>query len=448
MWKVMFVVVIALIAVPINETPGENNPGITDWQLESEIDTSGPLTLNQCIRIALKQSSGIRIADLNLVSAKLDVDDARAKYWPEIDVSGQYRFSDEMDFGWERQNYDAQIAAGYTIWDHGRREAGLAQAKTNRTAVQSDYNRTEQNLIFSITQAYYNLLQAEKLIEVNEKLLEISRGNVEKVAAFQETGRAIPADVATTRVQQATDELALVNAQNNLELARANLASRMGLNPRTLIEVVDVDEAPAFPGTSEVSLEDSMAEAVRNRPELSRLRAQATSLDWSLRLARLDRWPVISAKYDYNVLLDDYLRDRDNFKEYRNWSAAVIVSFPIFDAGVSRRREHNAEIAVQQIEEDMDERERKVMQEVQQAYLDLGRARKSLDIAIEQVKDATNSLNVIQGRYEQNMVIFLEVLDAQARYAQALTNQVRSFYDYGIAEKALLRATGMLRVED
>ena len=88
------------------------------------------------------------------------------------------------------------------------------------------------------------------------------------------------------------------------------------------------------------------------------------------------------------------------------------------------------------------------MLEVKQAYLDLERAEKSLDIAGKQVKDATESLNVTQGRYEQGMVILLEVLDAQARYAQALINQIRAFYDYRIAEKALLKAIGALKVED
>ncbi len=439
MWKLLFITVVALIALPINGVPGEDN---------TEIDLSKPLTMDQCIEIALKQSSSIRIAGLNVASAKLDVDDARANYWPEVSVSGQYRFSDIIDFGWERQNYDAQITAGYIIWNHGRREIGLAQAKADQLGVQSDYNRTEQDLIFSITAVYYDLLETEKLIDVNEKLVAISKGNVEKAAAFQETGRGIPADVAAARVQQANDELALINAQNNLELARAELASRMGLNPIMPIEVVDTDETATIPETMEASLEDSMTRAIQNRPELSRLHAKATSLEWSLRLARLNRWPVILAEYDYNVLLDDYLRDRDNFKTYRNWSAAVRFSFPIFDGGASRRREQNAEIAVQQMTEDISDRERAVMLDVERAYLDLERAAKSLDIAGKQVKDATESLNVMLGRYEQDMVIFLEVLDVQARYAQALINEIRAFYDYKIAEKSMLRAMGALKVED
>jgi outer membrane protein len=392
------------------------------------------------------------MAALDLKMAKLDVADARADYWPEIDATGQYRFSDIIDFGWERQNYDAGITASYTIWDHGRREASLAQTKASEKAVQSDCEKAKQDLIFDITGAYYDLLQAEKLIDVNQKLLDISKGNVERVAAFQETGRAIPSEVAAARVQQANDELALINAQNNLELARARLASLMGLDPGIPIEIQDDPDYTRYTDTSlivpDLELEDSVARAIQKRPELGRLQARLTSLEWSLRLARFNRWPVVTAQYGYNVLLDDYLRDSDNFKRYRNWSAVARISFPIFDGGMSKRQERNREIAVQQMKEDISERERTIALEVQQAHLDVARAKKSLDIAREQVKDATESLNVTQGRYEQNIVIFLEVLSAQARYAQALINQVRAFYDYKIAEQALQKAIGILQVDD
>jgi len=471
MRRALFVFIVALIATSVSEVRGEDNSiasqqsqvasgqakenslVTSDLRLETKIDTSVPLTLDQCIKIALERSPSIRMAELDLKTAKLDVADARANYWPEIDASGQYRFSDTIDFGWERQNYDAQIAANWTIWDHGRREAGLAQSKANEGAVQNDYDRAKQNLIFNITEAYYDLLQAEKLIEVDKKLAEISKGNVEKATAFLETGRAIPSDVAAARVQQASDELTLINDQNNLELVRARLASLMGLDPSVPVEVQDDPDYRMYTEATLIArevleLEDSVSQAIQKRPEMNRLRARLTSLEWSLRLARLNRWPVITAEYNYDVLLDDYLRDRDNFGKYRNWNAVARISFPLFDSGVSGRQEQSAEITIQQMKEDIGEQERAITLEVQQAHFNLERAKKSLDIAREQVRDATESLNITQGRYEQNMVIFLEVLSAQARYARALTSQVKAFYDYKIAGKAMQKAMGTLQVED
>ena len=46
---------------------------------------------------------------------------------------------------------------------------------------------------------------------------------------------------------------------------RAALASRMGLDPRTPIEPVDIGEIPALPGLGEAPLKDSMDRAVQHQ---------------------------------------------------------------------------------------------------------------------------------------------------------------------------------------
>ena len=200
--------------------------------------------------------------------------------------------------------------------------------------------------------------------------------------------------------------------------------------------------------TGEVSLENAVTEALQKRPELLGLQTRLESLGWSLKVAKWDRWPMLTAECDYNIFLDSLLRERDAYKNHNSWSAAARLTFPIFDAGVSKRRQQSAEIAIEQAMEDVSARKRSIALEVQQTYLSLERARKSLEIAGEQVKNATENLNVTMGRYEQNIVIFLEVLSAQAQYTQALTNQVNAFYDYKVAEKSLQRATGTLQVEE
>jgi outer membrane protein TolC len=94
---------------------------------EEEVDLSHPLTLEQCIEIALRRASEMETARLDLILEEMNVKDAKSSYWPRIDSNGGYQFSDNADFGWEKENYDASIAARYTIWDHGQREGTVAR---------------------------------------------------------------------------------------------------------------------------------------------------------------------------------------------------------------------------------------------------------------------------------------------------------------------------------
>lgn len=414
------------------------------------IDLSKPLTLKQCINIALKESPIMKVANISLTEQEMSIQDAKSNYYPEVNISGRYMFSDKIDFGWEKENYFSSLDASYLIWDHGQRKSTLKQAEARKQAEYSRYQRTAQSLIFNVIRAYYTLLEAEKIIAVDEQLLEISRHNVEKVQAFVEKGLSIEADLATARVQQANNELTLINDLNSLDIARANLAVILGLDPETQIQVIDDPDYEVYVKTGlieteQILIEDMKSQSMRSRPELAELNANRTILELAAELAKLERWPKLYADTRYSIALSDYIREREKINKYRSWDVMARLSYPLYDSGRSKRVVQKAELALKKIEENKVELEQSISLEVRQAYLDFERAKKSLEIAAVQVEDAKMSLEVTQGRYDLKDATLIELLDIQSRYARALTNRVRAFYDYKIARRALEKAMGILQ---
>ena len=147
----------------------------------------------------------------------------------------------------------------------------------------------------------------------------------------------------------------------------------------------------------------------------------------------------------YDVNLDDYLRERENFSDFRSWSIGASLNFTLFDGGILSNRVKELTMQLEQTRENASDLERNVALAVRQAYLNLKRSETSLDISKAQVNNAQLSLDVIQGRFDVDKAILLELLDAQTSYAQALTNQVNAFYDYKIAQTRLQDAMGVLQ---
>ena len=56
--------------------------------------------------------------------------------------------------------------------------------------------------------------------------------------------------------------------------------------------------------------------------------------------------------------------------------------------------------------------------------------------------DASSALDVIRERYNQELAILLELLDAQTQFGAATINQIRAFYEYKVAQHTLSRAVG------
>ena len=415
-----------------------------------EVDLSQSLTLEQCIQMGLERSTSMRNARLNLAMQELRVKNARARYFPQIFSSGNYDFSDRLDFGFEPENYNLGLRGQYTLWDNGQREGSFAQAKESLTATISRNERTKQDLILDITVAYYDVLKRQELVKVSEQVLARSQENTERIRDFVEAGTLIPADVATAELREANDELSLVNNRNSLQIAQATLPRLLGLDPGVLL-TVSVDESYQLyqdRGTIErveMPIEEAIEIALNTRPEFQERQANIKSQEWSLTLARLQRWPRLNADVDYNVNLDDYLRERENFSDFRSWSAGVSLNFTLFDGGILGNQVKERQMQLEQTRENASDLERSVALAVRQAYLTLQRSEITVDISKKQVTNAQLSLDVIQGRFDVGKAILLELLDAQTSYAQALTNEVNAFYDYKIAQTRLQDAMGVLQ---
>ena len=416
----------------------------------AEVDLSQPLTLEQCIQIGLERSTSMRNARLNLAMQELRVKNARSGYFPQIFANGNYDFSDRLDFGFEPENYNLGLRGQYTLWDNGQREGSFAQAKENLTATLSRNERTKQDLILDITVAYYDVLKRQELVKVSEQVLARSQENTQRTRDFVEAGTLIPADVATAELREANDELSLLNNRSSLQIAQATLPRLLGLDPGILL-TVSVDESYQLyqdRGTIErvvMPIEEAIQIALSNRPEFQERQSQIKSQEWSLTLARLQRWPRLNADVDYNVNLDDYLRERENFSDFRSWSAGVSLNFTLFDGGVLGNRVKELNMQLEQSRENASDLERSVALAVRQAYLNLERGESVVDISKKQVTNARLSLDVIQGRFDVGKAILLELLDAQTSYAQALTNEVNAFYDYKITQIRLQDAMGVLQ---
>jgi len=403
-----------------------------------------PLTLEECIALACQHNPSLVIAQQQVVSAGAGVGKALSSYYPSasfIATQGRTAGSSFVEtpggtvaFTATGRRREAEVVLSQTVWQTARGDS-VSQARHSFGAALADQQATGQDLVLSVSQLYYSALAAEQLVEVAEANLAAARDHEKLAKARAEVGAAPPVDVVPAEADVADAEFSLLQAQNNADVAKAQLKREIGLPPTYRVQL-------SRPGIQDLdqprpSLDEALGTARARRPEVTAMRASVAAAEDSLRIARAMRGPLftLSAQYD---------RGLQGPQEGTSWAAMLSADVPLFDAGARTSEVISARAALRSQQAQEQQLANSIGTEVETALLNVDTARQSVRAAEKAVTSAQAQLAAAEGKYKGGVGIFVEILDAQKAVARARTNHVQAIYDYQSALVSLRRATGEL----
>lgn len=404
----------------------------------ASLNFKGPLTLEQCIQTALENSSKIAVAKRSLTQAQLEVKDAKAGYLPRLDISADYQVDDTYNkIEWTEDHYEAKASLKETFYDNGQTQARIKQAKASLKAARVDFQKIRDELIFEVTGSYYELLKAQKMLQVKDEGLKQAQAHLNLAQAKYDVGTAPKSDILKAEVEVGSSELDLIGAENTLSLARADLNNVMGIDLNASILISDTEEIEPI----EVALNECLDHALKDRPEIRKAEIGLQIDEINLKLARKEAWPTIEVAGSYNIDADQLVNGYD-WDESAGWEIGIKTSFPIFDAGQTKRGVTKVRIDLENARSEADRLVKDITLEVKKAYLTLKSQQKVIETTEKQVSQAKESFEAAQGRYKSGVAPMIEVIDAKASLNNARTNYVKAIYDYQMAVFALKKAMG------
>ena len=120
----------------------------------------------------------------------------------------------------------------------------------------------------------------------------------------------------------------------------------------------------------------------------------------------------------------------------------VTLSFPIFSGFLTKHQEEEAVSNLNVARANEEALRQSVVLDVQQSYLNLKQAEDSIATADLAVKQATENLDIANGRYAAGVGNPIEVTDAQVTYSNAKLAYIQALTNYNDAHASLLKAMG------
>ena len=399
----------------------------------------GELNLEQCIQIALKNNPQILASQIGVAELNKKIPQARAGFYPSLNFNADAgRLSEQPGYygGKTGDNYNTSLSMRYNIFQGGKTVASLHAARYNYEAGKSEFKANRQDLILAVTEAYYQLLQAEQLTGVAEKSLQRAESHLDFANARFKNGLASRSDILKAKTEQSNAKLDLIHARNAVSLARGQLNIALGHNVSSPIKIVDDLSKVAANETegNQSKFQTLVEEAHKKRPELRKTEEQLLAQKSFIRISKADYYPDVSLDATYNF------NGADVSQLYRSNYIGLSLSLPLFSGFSRPARVSQEKLHLQVLERQQEALRQQISLEVWNAFLALKEVKERIGNTQVFLKDAQENLDISEGEYKEGVGSMLDVLDAETTFVAAQQRYIEALADYKIARMVLQRA--------
>src|ERR1043165_6486279 len=257
-----------------------------------------PLSLNEAIRLALENNNDIHASRIDVEMAEHDLTASRGAFDPKLFSESYFEHQSIPVASQLTFTYTQPLVRGLRTDDARRR---IEIAKKNLTLTDVQFRQKATEIITNVEQAYWELVNALKTLQVQIEAVKQSRAQVETNKRQVAQGVLAPIDVVEAEAQVKNFEQYVYSAQEQVTRAENTLKTLMlpdrkaDLWSRALLPTTPVAlEAPR------VLLSEAINAALENRMELAQLRTSAEINQIDQKFYRDQTKPQVDLELSYS----------------------------------------------------------------------------------------------------------------------------------------------------
>ena len=406
-------------------------------------------TLKQTIESAIKANLGLKSSKEETAAAMAVKKARQTQFFPTLSASYQYnRLDASVETGGFVLSADEEysfvtsfsqpIFTGFSLL----RQYDIAKLGLDRAQVKEKLVR--QDIILDAKNAYFQLLQNQKLHDIAQKTVVQIRAQKEVADNFYQVGMTPLNDLLQAQVELANAKQELIVAKNNLNNAESNFNTLLRRPINTPVALKDILDYSPF----EETLEYCLAEAEKNRFEIKIADMEIDMSQKEIQLAKKDYYPTIDLEGSYFKRGTEWDVDGgQGILDPSGWSIGAVAKWNFWEWGRTAYGVKEKQSRYSQAQFKKQEILDNIHLEVKNAYLrtqEAERAIKTIETAIEQAKE---NFRINQERYKEQISTQTDVLIAQTLLSRTMTNYYNALYAFKISKATLYRTLGQEIIE-
>jgi len=414
-----------------------------------------PLSLEDSIAVALKNSLTINIAKEGVAGAGAQKKEAMTGFLPRFSTSYSYtRLNEEPSFYFPGyppalpagyittgtvNNYNWVIEARQSLFAGGGIWANYQASKIGEEAARVEETAKTQDVVQDVKIAYFNILRMQRLLEASKQSLEMLEAHCDVAQQFFRVGLIPKNDMLQAEVEAANGRQALIRAKNAVELARARFNTVLKRDLLSPADVVDILDYKPF----KKSFQECLDIAQHNRPELKLSQLRADQAGQMVRVAQSEFFPTVGLVGNYTRSGDQASVSGSDYKDAESWQVMAVASWNFWEWGRTKYRVDSTRARENQAIDQTRELKDQITLEIKNAYIVLQEAESQIAVSQKVIEQAEENFRISEARYKERVARSTEVLDAQTLLTRAKSEYANALGDYHISYARLQRAMGV-----
>jgi outer membrane protein len=387
------------------------------------------LTLAEAQRLAIQNNPQFSAARFNAAAAYQVPNQYRAAFQPNMFGSltgvgadnGSRLAAGALNNPVVYDRVGSGLSVSQMITDFGRTSNLVATAKLRAASQDQVTEATRAQILLAVSRAYFNLLRAQAVLKVANQTVDDRQLVVDQISALADSKFRSTLDVSFAKVNLSDAKLLQVQAQNDQKAAEADLATAMGQPGESSFILAD---EPLPPPMSD-RVNDLLRAALQDRPELKDLRLQESADERFTKAEHALYYPSVGV-----VGSAGFVPSGVENVPGRYGAIGMNISIPIFNGGLFKARQTEAELKAKAAAQNVIDLENRVARDVRVAYLNANTAADRMTLTQEFLTNAEQSLDLAQTRFDAGLGTIVELSQAQLNLTSAQIANASAKYEY------------------
>jgi outer membrane protein len=400
-------------------------------------------TLEECISYAVKYNITVRRSELTLETSRAYYDQTKAAFLPTVNAGASHYFNygrsidraTNQFINENTQNGGLQLNGSLPLFNGLQNQFNFQRYKYQVQADLANVEQTKYNVSMDVASYYLDILLNHELLQAANIQLQSSKEQVERTQKLVTAGALPEANLLEVKAQMSTEELNVVNAENQLALSKLYLLQGLLLPANTEFEIV-VPKVEKFEILQANDPNGIFNIAVSTQPSIKSADLNIKSARYNVLSAKANRLPSLGLGAGMSTNYSSQFRDQfdlsyqKQIRENRGEYISLNLSVPIFNNFQVRSAIQVAEINRKRAELNSYEIRNSLRQGVEQAYQKAKSAEKRYYTTGNQVTSLREAFRVNEQRFNVGAINSLDYTLSKNKLNQSESDYIRSKYDY------------------